>query len=731
MTRPPVFSRRQLARLLSGASAGLALGAQKRPVPETAFRRAGDNLEWTIGNHSMRQRLALKGGRFCCESLVCAGREWIHPVETSDEFLVQIGDQPVTLTGGGRWRYAGHSIEPREKGWTELRIELQSAGSPATIRRHYWWHDTLPVVRQRIVVRNDSAEPLVVRRIDSFRLRVSPVPQPLELSWMNNFGRGMKPNPGNPIHRRTIGENIEHEIRTGPYSPDCAWFSLEIPGRREGLIGGWEWSGPMRVVFGDLKEPCLIHGGPDPEGMAEPLPPGSMFEAPVGWYGLYRGDLDEAAHVSHRLVRESLGPPLPAKDYPWVAYCTWACSLDEDSPFNEKGTHPWFPTEKNLISQAEAAARLGFELYLWDYGWFPRVGDWWCDPHRFPEGPKRVVRAVKSLNMKLGLWIGFGNADEKSQVVRDHPDWLATYRGKPIPDDFFTRTGASVWNTRILCLAHRPAREWVKQQLSRVIDEFELDWLKHDFDLITICQDRDHTHTPGDGRIAACEGFYEIMDFVRSRYPNLVCENWMNNSAVPDYGVLQRHHMQLIGDAYQPFLLRQMVYGHTQIFPPDRQQRYVRLEESDVDFRTKVRSGMVGGPWTLLSDPRRLSAGHTRILAEEIALLKRWRHLFSTGRVYRLLDRPHPRSWDAFEFYDPRRREGIVYVFRNDHAEAHRMVKLKGLVAGAPYRVTSVDAKSDVVLTGRRLMSEGIPVVVPRRSTSEVLLLKGRRHDSA
>jgi alpha-galactosidase len=315
-------------------------------------------------------------------------------------------------------------------------------------------------------------------------------------------------------------------------------------------------------------------------------------------------------------------------------------------------------------------------------------------------------------------------------VVREHPGWLATYNGKPIPDDFFTRTGASVWNTRILCLGHRPAREWVKQQLSRVIDEFELDWLKHDFDLITICQDRNHTHTAGDGRIAACEGFYEIMDFVRARYPGLVCENWMNNSAVPDYGVLQRHHMQLIGDAYQPFLLRQMVYGHMQIFPPDRQQRYVRLEESEVDFRTKVRSGMVGGPWTLLSDPRRLAAGQTKILSEEIGRFKRFRHLLS-GRAYRLLDRPHPRAWDAFEFYDPRRREGIVYVFRNDHAEAGRMVALNGLRSGASYRVTAVDAKTSVVLTGRALMSAGVSVIVPERNTSEVLWLEGEGRDTA
>jgi len=703
---------------------GHATPGQLPPV----FEKMGDGtLRWSVGNSLFLQQIRLDQGLFYCSSLLNrhTGREWIHPTKRSTEFLVQIGkskEQSQILSGQEKWNYQDHFLHARERGWYELEINLRAIALPLRISRHYWWNQRLPLLRQSTRVHNDSPESLILRRADTFQLRVAPGPEPLMLHWINDFCRAMKPSPGNPIHYLSIDENVDHTVSSGPYSPDFGWFGLWIPGHQEGLIGGWEWSSPMVVHFGDLLDPCLISGGLDPQGMEEELLPGKSFIAPLGWYGFADGDLDDAAGLSHDLVRTALGPELPKKDYPWVAYDSWSASLDENNPFNEKGTHPWFPTQVNLLSQVDAVASMGCELFLWDFGWFPQIGDWWCDPKRFPEGPKPLIRAVKRSGMKLGLWMGFGNANDTSEVVRQHPDWLATYQGRPIPDRFFTRTAAEVWNTRTLCLGHRPVREWVKGQLTRIIEEFELDWLKHDFDLITICQDPHHTHTPGDGRLAACEGFYEIMEFILERYPRLLCENWMNNSAVPDYGVLQRHHMQLIGDAYNAFQLRQMVYGHSQIFPLDRQQRYIRFEDSKGDLKTLIRSGSIGGPCTLLSDPRLLSDEKRTILKGEIEFYKKFRYLLATAKPFRLSGRPHPLGWDALELYDSIRGEGIVYAFRNSHPEARKVVALRGLEGGRNYRVTHHDRQELKTLSGHQMTNPGIIVDLEHPNTSEVIL---------
>jgi hypothetical protein len=714
------LSRRDMGRLFVAASLTAPLGNAESDV-----------REWTVTAASCAQKLALSGDRYLCTSLhnAASGREWIHPTASSGEFLVEFTDgtkEPVTLTGESGWRFVGHDeTKPRGRGWMETAIILEATAHPIRVARHYCAHERLPVIRQWTVVTNTGTRPVRILRSDAFRLRVGPAPRALELRWINNFGRAMIPSPGNPIQSRLIEENTEQLVRTGPYFPDCAWFSLGVPDFDDLLVGGWEWSGPMAVGFGGGLDPCLIYGGLDPDRMSEPLAPGASFTSPTGWYGFAAGALDGAAALSHALVRQALGPQLPAQSFPWVAYCTWATAIDrERNPANEPDTDPWFSTEKNLLGQVEAAAGIGSELFLWDYGWFPRVGDWWFDPARFPEGPRRVIRAVRDRGMKLGMWFGFGNAMRESKVVREHPDWLAEYNGKPIPDDFFIRTAASTWNTRILCLAHRPAREWVKEQLSRVIDQSEIDWLKHDFDLITYCQASHHTHSPGDGRLAACEAFYEIMDFVRTRYPKIVCEHWMNDSATPDYGVLQRHHLQLIGDAYESFRLRQMVYGHLQIFPLDRQQRYLRLEDSKGDLTTVLQSSMLGGPWTLLSDPRLLDAEQRKKLTSEIALYKRFRPLFASGRVFRLIGRPHPRGWDAVQLWDERTGEGAVYVFRNQHPAPAYNVRLRGLARETRYQTEFLRKGGSASVAGADLIDNGIRVELAAAGTSELIALR-------
>ncbi len=710
---------------LSRRDFGFLLGTVST-IPAPGASTTGEaKQEWRPANDAIEQVLHLEDGRFRCAALRNrrSGREWIHPALPSLEFLIEVelGKETKRLTGTGPWTVARYAAQTSGV-WHELIVELKSQTLPFHVIREYRVHESLPVIRTRTGIRNNGDQPAVLKRVDTFALRVAPSAEPLALDWINNFGRAMLPVPGNPVQRRLITENAQQVVRTGPYSPDFGWFSLSMPGDAESLIGGWEWSGPMVVTFGDLVDPCAIGGGLDPSGMHEPLPPGAVFYSPIGWYG-FSGTAEEQEALSHALVRTALAPPLPAQGFPWVGYCTWACSLDTKSSYNEPGMDPWFPSERNLLSQVEAAAEIGCEMYLWDYGWFPRVGDWWCDPKRFPEGPQRVVKAVRQRGLKLGLWFGFGNADQESAVVREHPDWLAAWGGYPIPDKFFTRTGASVWKTRVLCLAHRPAREWVKQQITRVVESFELDWLKHDFDLVTMCDSKDHTHTPGDSRIAACDGFYEVMDFVRRRYPALVLENWTNNSAVPDYGVLQRHHLQLIGDAYAAFVLRQMFYGHLKVFPADRQQRYVRFEDSAGDLKTMLRSGFLGGPCTLLSDPRLLTPEQRRALAAEIERYKHWRDLFATANVHALLGRPHPRTWDATEFHDPRSGRAIVFVFRNDTDVDARLIALRGLDAAAEYRVELVESNGRKVVRGRSLLAPGLNVAIPERNRSEIMLI--------
>jgi hypothetical protein len=147
----------------------------------------------------------------------------------------------------------------------------------------------------------------------------------------------------------------------------------------------------------------------------------------------------------------------------------------------------------------------------------------------------------------------------------------------------------------------------------------------------------------------------------------------------------------------------------------------VRFEDSEGDLKAMFRSGSIGGPLTLLSDPRRMVGAQQRLLQAEIRRYKQIRRLFK-GKAYRLIGRPHPRGWDAFELYDEKRGEGALYVFRNQHPVARQEVTLKGIDPNRNYRVTYQDQQEEKISAGRLLMSSGIPVSLHEKNSTELIL---------
>ena len=81
-------------------------------------------------------------------------------------------------------------------------------------------------------------------------------------------------------------------------------------------------------------------------------------------------------------------------------------------------------------------------------------------------------------------------------VALDHPDWLARVGGKPVATDM---DGVA------LCLADPRVRAWILAQVDRLAAEGSLDWLVHDFTVITGCDDAG-TFPPGGRRLVGVDG---------------------------------------------------------------------------------------------------------------------------------------------------------------------------------------------------------------------------------
>jgi alpha-galactosidase len=429
--------------------------------------------------------------------------------------------------------------------------------------------------------------------------------------------------------------------------------------------------------------------------------------------GVFSGDLDAAGAATRAFVNRRIAPPLPAPDFPWAGFDTWGYSLDIDHP-----------TVEVLIDRAAA---LGVETFTLDAGWFSRLGDWSADPQRFPGGLAALAARAHGHGMRFGLWIALGAADPASQVVQEHPEWVARVGGQPVTTDM---GGVA------LCLADPDVRAWILAQVDRLVAEGSLDWLVHDFTVITACDEPGHSHQAGDGAWASTAGYYAVLDEIRRRHPKLVLENCWDGGSLFDFGMVARHDTSATSDRDDAYGNQRAIYGGTYLVPPRYLDKYVGDDGTPNTYR--FLSALQGGPLLLMGQLTNWSPETEAAAQAALALFKQTRVINRDGAVYHLTDQPGAGPVAAVESYDAKTGAGTIVLWgaqnatSNAAANATARILPFGLAASALYDVSVStalpDARAPEALpteTGANLMSAGITLgLAPTDGAALVALTK-------
>ena len=104
-----------------------------------------------------------------------------------------------------------------------------------------------------------------------------------------------------------------------------------------------------------------------------------------------------------------------------------------------------------------------------------QVGDWDCNPERFPRGMKASVDDIHNKGFKAGLWLAPYSAQCRSQLAKDHPDWLLQHKGKP------WYAGCNWSGFFALDIDHPEVRDYLKRTFDKVLNEWGFDLVKLDF----------------------------------------------------------------------------------------------------------------------------------------------------------------------------------------------------------------------------------------------------------
>jgi alpha-galactosidase len=190
---------------------------------------------------------------------------------------------------------------------------------------------------------------------------------------------------------------------------------------------------------------------------------GYFFTGDYSGISLYIGEGTETEVFDGYFAKLGIAPK-PAKHI--FGYTSWYRHYQDIS-------------EKCILNDLEGIKNCGHkaDIFQIDDGYQTAVGDWLSiDMSKFPNGMKPAAESITNEGMTAGLWLAPFVCEEKSEIFRDHKDWLLTdEKGVPV------KAGSNWSGAYAMNIYNAEFREYLKDVFRTVTDEWGFALLKLDF----------------------------------------------------------------------------------------------------------------------------------------------------------------------------------------------------------------------------------------------------------
>lgn len=198
------------------------------------------------------------------------------------------------------------------------------------------------------------------------------------------------------------------------------------------------------------------------------------------------GGLDSAAKAFRDFVLRWMNP-YPASRQPLIFYNTW--NYQERNRWWNSKPYLASMTPDRILSEIDAAHRMGIEVFVIDTGWYEKTGDWQISQARFPNEMKAIRDRLAGYGMKLGLWFNPTAAAITSRAYLANKDCVMTWKGQQ-------RSPRPIWETEQsypMCLVSKYADTFA-DQLIRIAGQYGVRYFKWDAIDQYGCDSPDHFH---------------------------------------------------------------------------------------------------------------------------------------------------------------------------------------------------------------------------------------------
>lgn len=371
-------------------------------------------------------------------------------------------------------------------------------------------------------------------------------------------------------------------------------------------------------------------------------------------------------------------------------------------------------TEEKLYNIAKQAKEIGLDMFVLDDGWFGKrdndysgLGDWIVNEDKIKGGLPKLVKRIKTLGLKFGIWIEPEMVSEDSDLYREHPDWVLR-----IPERRMTRSRHQL----NLDITRKEVRDHVMKQIFKVLDSCEVDYVKWDMNrsVDNVYSSVLPSERQGEVFHRYVLGVYEMMEQLVSRYPDLLFENCAGGGGRFDAGMLYYSPQIWCSDNTDAIDRLKIQYGTSFGYPISTMGAHVSVCPNHQTGRTtpfETRAIVANaGTFGYELDLEHLTPEEKETAKKQILEYKEQEHLIQTGDYYRLSNPFKNYDYVIWQFVSKDKKETVVegVQLRNEANPHIHLIYFEGLDAKAHYK----DVATDQVYTGAALMKAGIPLPV-------------------
>ncbi len=443
-------------------------------------------------------------------------------------------------------------------------------------------------------------------------------------------------------------------------------------------------------------ENLRVFSGINPLGFSWELSPGQSFQTPEMLLTYSAKGIGQMSRNFHDLMREHLIRSDKIQSHRPILINNW------------EATYFDFNAEK-LVKLASRAADCGIEMLVMDDGWFGRrnsdessLGDWVVWEQKLGCGLKELTDRIHALGMKFGIWFEPEMISPDSDLYRARPDWCLHVGN---------RTRHTGRRQLILDLSRKEVRDAVYQQMRKILDSADIDYVKwdHNRPLSEIGSEGEAEHGQMSIAHRYLLGVYELQERFVTDYPDLLLENCSGGGGRFDPGMLYYSPQIWTSDncdAYERLAIQE---GTSLCYPPLVCGSHVCADPSHIAGRSTpmaTRAAVAyAGTFGYELDLTDITDEQVREIRGQVAFYKKIEPLVLFGDYYRLSP-PYPdREYVAWAFVSKDKSECLFeYVrLRSRGNRKPDYVRLSGLDRSAFYR-----DDTGRILSGALLMNHGI-----------------------